>query len=293
MGIKKDLYRNCPPLDRPLMASDIPQHFKLEESLERGMLPFVQHSENPLFDLKNYIARYMQQTIQMNALIRKIDHFYRFLEAISFSQSCVLNCNAIARECALSNKTVENYLRLLETPGLSFRLPPFNKDAKRLLSRHEKFYFFDAGVYQAIRSIDALDPLAPETITQQALSTLVAQHLRAWLNDSEKEGKCYFWRTKLGLEVDFIIHGAIGFYAIALKRANTMSDQDLKGLQTFKKDYPESLAILLYGGTEQILVQNILCIPIQYFLLNLKPGKPLLRLVTSRATLGKSDPVDA
>lgn len=293
MGIEKDLYRNSPSLDRPLMASDIPQHFKLEKNLQWGMLPFIQHAEHPMGELKAYITGYIQQAIQVKALIRKMDHFYRFLEVIGFAQSCVLNCNAVARECALSNKTVENYLRLLETPGLSFRLPPFNKDAKRLLSRHEKFYFFDAGVYQAIRSIDALDPLASETITQQALSTLVAQHLRAWLDNSEKEGKCYFWRTKLGLEVDFIIHGAIGFYAIALKRANTMSAQDLKGLQTFKKDYPESLAILLYGGRKHLKIHGVLCVPVDDFLLNLKPGKPLLRLVTSRATLGKSDPVDA
>jgi len=274
------------------MASVIPKHFKLEENLQRGMLPLAQHSEDPIGELKTYITRYIQQAIQIKALIRKIDHFYRFLEAISFSQSCVLNCNAIARECGLSNKTVENYIHLLENHFLSFRLPIFDKNPKRLLSCHEKFYFFDAGAYQAIRSTDALDPLRPEIIAQHALSTLVAQHLRAWLDASEKAGKCYFWRTKLGLEVDFIIHGAMGFYAIALKRANTITTQDLKSLGTFKKDYPESFAILLYGGTAQILVQNILCIPIQDFLLNLKPGKPLLRLLTSRATLGTKDPED-
>jgi len=293
LGIKPGLYRDAISLDEPLMASAISQHFKLEENLQRGMLPFVQHSENPMDDLKTYVTRYIQQVIQIKAVIRKMDHFYHFLEAISSSQSCVLNCNAIARACGLSNKTIENYIHLLENHCLSFRLLPFNKDAKRLLSRHHKFYFFDVGVYQAIRSIDVSDHVVRETIAEQALSTLIAQHLRAWLDDSEKAGKCYFWRTKLGLEVDFIIHGAIGFYAIALKQANTIRAQDLKGLQTFKKDYPESCALLLYAGTTQVNINDVLCVPVDDFLLNLKPGKPLLRLVTSRATLGKSNPVDA
>ncbi len=295
MGIKGDLYKHCPPLDQPLMASAIPQHFKLEESLERGMLPLVQHSEDPMGELKAYIAGYMQQTFQMNALIRKIDHFYRFLEAMSFSQSCILNCNAIARACGLSNKTVENHIRLLEAKGFSFRLPIFDKNPKRLLSSHDKFYFFDVGAYQAIKPSDTSFRMQFGDIhpAEQALSTLIAQHLRAWLDHSEKKGTLYFWRTKLGQEVDFVIDGTIGFYAIAIKQTNAIRAQDLKGLEIFKKDYPDSLALLLYGGTKQIKINNVLCVSIHDFLLNLKPGKPLLRLVTSRATLGKSDPVDA
>jgi len=43
----------------------------------------------------------------------------------------------------------------------------------------------------------------------------------------------------------------------------------------FKKDYPESTPILLYGGQEKIMKKNILCLPISDFLLSLYPDKSI------------------
>ncbi len=107
------------------------------------------------------------------------------------------------------------------------------------------------------------------------LETLVAQHLRAWLDYSHQEGKLYFWRTKSGLEMDFIVYGEIGFFAIEVKNAKTIHSQDLKGLREFKKDYPESKCLLLYRGKEILQKQDVLCCPVDLFLLALRPGKEL------------------
>jgi len=253
----------------PFMAAEISQQFNLEKNLKLGMLPLILNSEDPKGDLKAYIALYMQEEVQMEGLIRKVDQFSQFLEMISFSQASSLNYANIARDCHLSNKTVENYVQILEDLLLSFRLPVFTKKAKRYLSDHPKFYFFDAGVYQSLRPTGPLD--SPESVTGHALETLVAQHLRAWIDYSKKEGKLYFWRTKSGLEVDFIIYGDIGFYALEVKKSSSISPQDLRGLHEFKKDYPESTVILLYGGQERIVKNGILCIPVSDFLLGLRP----------------------
>lgn len=254
----------------PFMAAEIPQQFNLEKNLKLGMLPLVVNSSDPIGDLKTYIALYMQEEVQMEGLIRKVDHFSQFLEAVSFSQASPINYANIARDCHISNKTVENYVQILEDLLLSFKIPIFTKKAKRNLSNHPKFYFFDSGVFQSIRPMGPLDN--PEAIAGHALETLVAEHLRAWLDYSEKEGSLYFWRTKAGLEVDFIIYGEIGFHAIEVKKSESIRPQDLKGLQEFKKDYPECSLILLYGGKEKIMIQEILCIPISDFLLTLKPN---------------------
>lgn len=139
-----------------------------------------------------------------------LKHIYptAFLQ-ICFSQASILNYSNIARDCHISATTVESYVQILEDLLLSFKIPIFTKRAKRILSSHPKFYFFDTGVFQSIRPLGPLDDHS--TIAGQALETLVAQHIRAWLDYSEKDGKLYFWRTKSGLEVDFIIYGEIGF----------------------------------------------------------------------------------
>lgn len=258
----------------PFMAAEIPQKFSLERNLKIGMLPLVVNSQDPIGDLKAYIALYMQEEVQMEGLIRKVDQFSRFLEAVSFSQASPVNYSNIARDCHISGRTVENYIQILEDLLLSFTIPVFTKKAKRHLSNHPKFYFFDAGVYQSIRPMGPLDD--PDAIMGHALETLVAEHLRAWLDYSDKAGKLYFWRTKSGLEVDFVIYGAIGFYAVEVKQSKSIQAQDLRGLQEFKKDYPDSHAILLYGGREKIIINNILCVPLVEFLLHLKPGHGMM-----------------
>lgn len=116
----------------------------------------------------------------------------------------------------------------------------------------------------------------PQTIGGHALETLVAQHLRAWLDYSEKTGSLYFWQTKSGLEVDFIIYGEIGFYALEVKSSLHIRLQDLRGLQEFQKDYPDSTCILLYGGKERLKQAGILCIPVSDFLVALLPNQEIL-----------------
>jgi len=42
--------------------------------------------------------------------------------------------------------------------------------------------------------------------------------------------------------------------------------------KAFLADYPEATAMLLYRGTEKLMVDDILCWPVEDFLLQLKPN---------------------
>lgn len=257
----------------PFMAAELKEYFSLEKSLSIGMLPLIYNSTNPIEDLKTYVALYMKEEVQMEGLVRQIEQFARFLEAISFSQGSVLNCNNVALDCGVSSKTVENYISILEDLLLAFRIHVFSKKAKRHLTTHPKFYYFDAGVYQTIRPKGPLDH--PEEIQGLALETLVAQHLRAWLDYSQPSGQLYFWRTKFGMEIDFIIYGEIGFYAIEVKNSKKIKPNDLRALTEFQKDYDTCKCIFLYRGKEKLKKGNILCLPIEDFLLGIMPNSLL------------------
>lgn len=60
------------------MAAEIPEQFDLEQNLQLGMLPLILDSEEPQEDLKNYIALYMQEEVQIERLIRKVDELVIF-----------------------------------------------------------------------------------------------------------------------------------------------------------------------------------------------------------------------
>lgn len=256
----------------PFMAAELGAAFSLERALRFGMVPLVTQALEPEAVLRTYASLYLREEVQAEALVRDIGAFSRFLEAISFSQGSILNLAQVARECQVGRKTVEGYLAILEDLLLCFRVPVFTKRAKRHLVSHDKFYYFDAGVYRSLRPSGPLD--RPEEVEGPALEGLVAQHLRAWAAYRKSPARLYYWRTKSGSEVDFVVYGPETFWAVEVKRSGSIHGKDLRPLRTFCQDYPEAKACLAYLGRERLLIDGILCIPCQEFLAGLDPARP-------------------
>lgn len=257
----------------PFMATELGALFRLNKAVQRGMLPIVLDSSHPQQVLQTYVALYLREEVQFEGLVRNIGNFSRFLEAASFSHASVLNISNIARECEVERKAVEGYIAIIEDLLLGYRLAVFEKRAQRAIAVHPKFYLFDAGVYRVLRPKGPLD--RPEDIEEHALEGLVAQHLRAWIAYSGEDCTMYFWRTRAGVEVDFILYGPQTFAAIEVKNSTRLHPQDFRGLKIFQQDYPQSQAYLLYRGKERLMKNGILCIPCDEFLARLYPRRPL------------------
>jgi uncharacterized protein len=256
----------------PFIAAELGPKFQFAPSLEFGMLPLVLNSAEPTETLKTYASLYLREEVQAEGLVRNIGNFARFLEAMSFSHASLLNTSQVARECQIKRKTVEGFIEVLEDLLLGFRLQVFMKRAQRKLVEHPKFYYMDAGVFRSLRPKGPLD--SPEEIGGACLEGLVAQHLRAWIAYSKGEKTLYFWRTRAGLQVDFIVYGEDTFLAIEVKRSRVVSSKDVRSLRAFREDYPQARACLLYGGKDRILINDVLCLPCEEFLTNLVPDAP-------------------
>jgi len=257
----------------PFMAAELGEQFDFTQALLQGLLPVVIASPSPGEVLRSYAALYLREEVQMEGLVRNIGNFSRFLEAISFSHASVLNISNVARECEVERKVVEGYVSILEDILLGWRLPVFTKRAKRRLSVHPKFYFFDTGVFRALRPQGPLD--RPEEIEGQSLEGLVAQHLRAWSAYSRTKSELFFWRTQSGLEVDFVVYGPKGIWAIEVKNARKIHPADLRGLRSFQEEFPRGKACLLYRGKDRLMKDGIMCLPCQDFLKSLCPDQSL------------------
>lgn len=253
----------------PFMAAELGDAFDLQRSLEIGLVPLVWSAVEPQHTLRAYASLYLQEEVQAEALVRDVGAFARFLEAISFSHGSLLNLSEVARECQVGRKTVEGYLEILEDLLLSFRVPVFTKRAQRHLVAHDKFFYFDTGVYRSIRPSGPLD--TPQEIEGMALEGLVAQHLRAWASYRNLPTELFYWRTKSGSEVDFVLYGADVFVAIEVKRSRNVHHTDLRALRAFQEDYPEANVCLLYMGQEELKISGVLCMPCDNFLRSLRP----------------------
>jgi predicted AAA+ superfamily ATPase len=258
----------------PFMAAELGASFSFESALRLGTVPLVLGADDPEKTLEAYAMLYVREEVMAEGLIRDIGGFSRFLEAISFSHASLLNIAEVSRECEVSRKTVEGYVSVLEDMLLGCRIPVFSRRAKRKLIQQVKFYFADCGVFRSIRPKGPLD--RPEEMDGAALEGLVYQHLKAWLDYSEESNELFFWRTQSGTEVDFVVYGESQFCALEVKNSRKVDRKDLRALKTFKSDYPECRAALLYRGNERLFVDGVWCLPCDDFLRNLVPGRNIL-----------------
>jgi predicted AAA+ superfamily ATPase len=258
----------------PFMAMELGDRFSLETALTRGMVPLVLDARQPAETLESYIGLYLKEEVQNEGLVRRVGDFGRFIEAASFSQGAQLNVSDVARDCQVQRKAAEAYFDILEDLLLAFQLPVFARRARRQLQAHPKFYFFDTGVFRAIRPAGPLD--APAEIDGAALEGLVAQHLRSWCAYRQVPCDLYFWRTRAGLEVDFVLYGRDTFSAIEVKNTAVIRSRMLNGLVAFKEEYPEAQTCFLYRGQDRVRIKDIPCIPVVDFLMQLHPDRAVL-----------------
>ncbi|NGX31516.1 MAG: hypothetical protein K940chlam8_00887 [Chlamydiae bacterium] len=257
----------------PFSAYELGSSFSYSKAIQTGLIPIVWEAPNPLEKLRTYIALYLKEEVFAEGLVRQIGHFARFMEVASFSHGALLNTTQIARESQVKRQTVDNYLQILKDLLLAFTLPVFSRRAKRDLIKHEKFYYFDVGIFRQLRPRGPLDKEAE--LEGPALEGLVAQHLQAWTSSQIEPHQLSFWRTRTGLEVDFVIYGPASFTAIEVKRSSILSPKDIRGLKAFKEEYPEAECIVLYLGKTEMSYRGFLCVPVEKFLKEFKSNNSI------------------
>ena len=269
----------------PFMAAELGAGFSLERALAQGLIPVVVDAADPPVALRSYAALYVREEVQAEGLVRNVGAFSRFLEAVSFSHATVLNVSNLARECQVERKVADGYVEVLHDLLLAFTLQVFTRRARRRMTTHPKLYLMDAGLFRSLRPKGPLD--RPDELAGAALEGLVAQHLRAWIAYANRDDTLSFWRTSAGNEVDFVLYGESGLFAIEVKSSATLHPKEFNGLRAFTQDYPEATPVLLYRGPRRIRERGVLCLPCESFFRALTPERSFADVL---ATVGTDEP---
>lgn len=122
------------------------------EYLDYGYYPFMMEDpENYHQKLLNIIDKTIYEDIS-NFYKLKTENLVFFRKILSYMATIPpgqLNKNSISKHIGLDNKTVDNYLRILNETGLA-RLIKENKAGSRILKGTEKIYLDNSNLYKAI-----------------------------------------------------------------------------------------------------------------------------------------------
>lgn len=251
----------------PLVYPEIPD-FDLLRALNSGLIP--SHYLSPYYErsLRAYVHDYLYEEIRAEALTRNLPAFARFLDAVAFSHGELINYSNIARDCAISAKTVQEYYHILEDTLIGYFIPPFVKKQKRDIITHTpKFYLFDVGLVNQLIQRKCAQLKGAET--GKNFEHFIILEIIAYRGLSEKEFQICFWRTKTKLEVDVIL--GQGEVAIEIKLSADIKKTDLAGLVAFQEEHGprEALVVCQVPRARRIEVgpqHHITLLPWQEFL---------------------------
>lgn len=255
----------------PLVYKEIPD-FDLLRALNHGLLPKHYIANDPVRMLQAYLTLYLREEIQAEGLVRNLPGFAKFLDVAAFCNGEMVEYTNVARDCGIDAKTVKAYYQILIDTLVAYSIEPFTLKMKRdLIISTPKIYLFDIGVanYLAKKKISTLHGFD----AGYAFENYILMEIMAYIGINGLNQNVNYWRTKTGLEVDFVIDN--GRVAIEVKLSP--KPKDLKGLIEFNKDYSPEYSLVVCDAEIKRLVtteQNIqyLIIPWRDFLDELWEG---------------------
>ncbi len=249
----------------PLVTAEL-ENLNLLRVLNRGMIPNHYLQESYKKALRAYTQDYLKEEVFDEGLTRNIPAFSRFFDAMGYSHGELTNYSNIARECGVDSKTVKEYYQILVDTLLGTRIEPFKRRQNRqVIIRAAKFYLFDVGVAGAItrRHIEE----EKGELFGKAFEHFILMEIAAHNSYNELDYEINFWRTKSGLEVDFVLGG--GEVAIEVKGTTHVKKRDLRPLTAFIEEYSPRKALVVCNEREERVHGRIRIIPYRNFLRDL------------------------
>lgn len=224
----------------PLTSREVPG-FDLLRALNTGLIPAHYTSPNPARSLKAYVGDYLKEEIRAEGLARKVPAFSRFLDALAFGAGEMTNFANVARDCGVDAKTVKEYYQILVDTLVGYLVHPYSKRAGRdIITSTPKHYWCDIGIQNALSGEEVRSLRGP--YAGKLLEGFVLMELMACLGYRELRHEVQYWRTKTGLEVDFVIGGRAAVEVTVSPRAGP---RELRGLKAFLDEHEVETASLV------------------------------------------------
>ena len=248
----------------PLVTAEI-ENFNLLRGLNQGLIPshYLQDREDAKMSLTAYVQDYMKEEVFAEGLTRNVPAFSRFFDAVGYTHGELTNYANIARDCGVDSKTVKEYYQILIDTLMAIRIEPFKKrQSRQVITKAAKYYLFDVGVAGCLSKRYLMEEKGSEF--GKAFEHFLLMEIVAYRSYKRHDFSINFWRTKYGLEVDYVIGN--GEIAIEVKGTANVDTGDLKGLMAFMDTCSPKRSIVVCNEQEKRVHGKIEIIPWREFL---------------------------
>lgn len=239
----------------------------LENMLWQGLYPVPLDRGVPAnVWLGDYFSTYVERDVRQMTQVRDLQTFRTFVRMCAARTSQVLNLSSLAADCGISSHTAKGWLSMLQASYLVFLLPPHHINFGKQLTKSPKLYFFDTGLAAWLTGIRSADELAISPMRGPLFETwAVAEILKTSLH-RRLDAQLFFWRDKIGTEVDLLIDQPQGALTVEFKAGQTVAGDWFKALRKYQAlrtpaadassshtTPPAPSPLLVYGGQQPMV----------------------------------------
>ena len=208
----------------------------LDEWLVAGAYPALHSRDVAHADWHaSYIATYVERDVRQISRIADLLHFQRFMRLMAARAGQMLNLNAVANDLGIAQTTARDWLAVLESSYITFRLPPYHGNFGKRLVKTPKLYFHDTGIAAWLLGITQAGAMAIHPMRGALFENmLVAEYLK-YLRHQGVSHSIHFWRDNTGNEVDLLIERAGELWPVEMKSGATLQRDWLRGLHTWQR----------------------------------------------------------
>ncbi len=221
---------------------------------EIGFLPEPLLSKQRSFQeklLSSYASTYLAEEIQAEALTRNLEGFSRFIHIAAAVSGSPVDFSKVASRAKISRHICTRFFQILEDTLVAKAIFPCEFVQAADLVKHPKYYFFDVGVLNGILGNFTASPDRIGLLTEHLVFNQLIQSAQA--NDKAIEVSSF--RTRGGLEIDFIVRIDKRVWAIEVKTSANISTTDLAGIKAFARYFHghyEGVVAVLDGREKKI-----------------------------------------
>lgn len=251
-----------------LMQSELESsQLKLEDLLLYGSLPAVVTSEVTEEKeelLAAYVSLYLEEEVRLEALVRHLPNFARFL-AIAASEACyTVNHAKLSQSIGVARTTIVEFYQILEDCLITECVEPLIESKTRhKLSKAKKYLFFDLGVR---RLAAGEGEQLSEKLMGHLFEQLVGIELIRQSRIISSQIKLRYWKDNDGPEVDWVLEKAKQYIPIEVKYTDRPSKHDVKHIMTFMAEYANNVKtgfVICRVPRARKITDNIIALPWQ------------------------------
>jgi hypothetical protein len=200
----------------------------------------------------NYIQTYVERDVRMIKNIGSLSKFKKFMTLCAARTGQLLNISSLASDCGINIHTASSWLAVLEASFVIFLLRPHHENYSKRVVKMPKLYFYDSGLLCRLLGINSAEQLESHYLRGSIFESFIITDVLKHGYNHGLDLDIYFWRDKLGNEVDLLIETGLSKKIIEVKSGQTIIDDYFKGLQYYKSIAGNSKNdfFVVYGGEQ-------------------------------------------